>query len=161
MHTFVGTGIKKIFEILDWMFWQWIVMVHLSGSIKQNMFMDCIIYKIYMLIYYFYLTIKKLLPMIHEIWHGELIELILSFLFFVYYSIFIQNVYHHSERNHRSRTRQKQEENKFGKYLCVRTWQFGDQTSWGEFWLFCTHHCRPTWRSSFSVNDSVKFLIRQ
>ena len=51
--------------------------------------------------------------------------------------------------------RQKQEEKKFGEYICVRTWQSG------EFRLFCTRTCQPTWRSSFSVNDSVKFLIRQ
>ena len=57
--------------------------------------------------------------------------------------------------------RQKREENKFGKYVCVRTRQSGDRTSWGEFWLFCTRPCQPAWRSGFSVNDSVKFLIQQ
>ena len=67
----------------------------------------------------------------------------------------------YSERNYRSPTRQKREENKFGENVCVRTRQSGDRTSWGEFWLFCTRPCQPAWRSSFSVNDSVKFLIQQ
>jgi hypothetical protein len=57
--------------------------------------------------------------------------------------------------------RQKWEEKKFGEYVRVGSRQSGDQTSWGEFWLFCTRPCQPTWRSSFSVNDSVQFLIRQ
>jgi hypothetical protein len=69
--------------------------------------------------------------------------------------------YMYSERNYRSPTRQKWEENKFGEYICVRTRQSGDHTSWGEFWLFCTRPCQPTWWSSFSVNDSVNFFIRQ
>jgi hypothetical protein len=34
-----------------------------------------------------------------------------------------------SERNHRSPTCQKREENKFGEYVCVRTRQSGDRTS--------------------------------
>jgi hypothetical protein len=66
-----------------------------------------------------------------------------------------------SETKRRSQTPQKREEKKFGEYVCVRTWQSGNRTSWGEFWLFCTCPCQPTWRSSFSVYDSVKFLIRQ
>jgi len=69
----------------------------------------------------------------------------------------VQSVPIGSERNHRSPTRQKREENKFGEYVCVRTRQSGDRTSWGEFRLFCTCPCQPTWRSSFSVNDSAKF----
>jgi len=43
----------------------------------------------------------------------------------------------------------------------ARTRLSGDRTTWGEFRLFCTRPCQPTWRSSFSVNDSVKFLIWQ
>ena len=50
---------------------------------------------------------------------------------------------------------------KFGEYVCVRTRQFGDRTSLGEFRLFCTRPRQQTCRSSFSVNDSVTFLIRQ
>jgi hypothetical protein len=34
-----------------------------------------------------------------------------------------------SEKSHRSPTRQKQEEKKFGEYVCVRTRQSDDQTS--------------------------------
>ena len=54
--------------------------------------------------------------------------------------------------------RQKREKKKIGEYLCVRTRQYGDRTSWGEFRLFCTRHCQPIWRSSFSVNDSVNIF---
>jgi hypothetical protein len=47
------------------------------------------------------------------------------------------------------------------KFVCVWTRQYGDRTSWGKFRLFCTRPCQPTWQISFSVNESVKFLIRQ
>ena len=52
--------------------------------------------------------------------------------------------------------RQQRLEKNFGEYVCVRTRHSGDRTSWGEFRLFCTRPCQPTWRSSFSINDSVK-----
>jgi hypothetical protein len=53
--------------------------------------------------------------------------------------------------------RLKSEENKFGKYVCVRTRQSGDRTSWGEFWLFCTRPCQPTWPYRYPISWEVFF----
>jgi hypothetical protein len=57
----------------------------------------------------------------------------------------------YSERNHQLAKGKKGK--KIGEYVCVRTRQSDDRTSWGEFGLFCTCPCQPTWWSSFSVND--------